>query len=123
MKFDRDQYLDSYLINGFMLVDGVKDNPPYLAYGLFQTGINKNYLSHFNIKFDNKNFYVLTDFFAIRQLLLTPQLCHIKEKYELNELTEAEKKFYLYEDPTHQIYKDLFYSIFPDCEPKYDYEI
>lgn len=123
MKFEYDTDLDNYLINGFMIVGGEHDHPPYLAYGLFQTEINKNHLAHFNISFDNKNFYVLTDYFAINQLLKTPQRCHIKEIYELNEFTEEEKHFYLCEDPTCQIYKNLLYSVFPECEPKYNYEI
>lgn len=121
MKFEYNTDIDNYLINGFMIVDGEHGHPSYLAYGLFRTDINKNYLSHFNISFDNKNFYVLTDYFTINQLLKTPQCCHIKEIYELNELTEEEKHFYLCEDETHQIYKNLLYSVFPDCEPKYDY--
>lgn len=118
-----DSYIDDYIINGFILADDKESGNSFLAYGLFHVGINKNYLAHYNVEFDNKNFYVLTDSFAVGMLMKDPENCCIKETYELDSLSENEKTFYLKNDSSHQIYKDLFYSVFPDCEPHFDIDL
>lgn len=60
---------------------------------------------------------------TINKLILSPSRCKIEDQYELNDLDRDEKDFYLYKDPTKQIYKNLPYSVSPDLEPQYNFDL
>lgn len=113
------KFLNDYIIDGFILIEDKNSNQCCLAYGLFCVETNKNFLAHYEVNFDSKTFYVLTDKLTCNKLLRSSNRCEIKEQFELNDLTQNEREFYLYNDPSKQIYKELYYSIFPDLDPRY----
>lgn len=123
MQIDFDQFLNDYCFEGFMLVESEDGTKCHLAFGDFSIGINKNALFHFTKKIGGNEYYVLTEISAIKQILNGENQFNLKEDYDLSDLTKQERDYYIFDDPSCCIYKDLIYSIHPDVEPNAKFEL
>lgn len=106
-------------IDGFIISED-ENQSKTLLFGRFPLGADSYWLKHFYVNLDEVIFYVLTDERRIRELESNPDKLTIKETFDLCDLDAAEQDYYLFEDETRQIYKILFYSLYPYFEPQED---